>query len=45
MELWVTVCLIGVLAAVAFFLIYFIIAGMDMDSIKRVDKVPPKTFD
>ncbi|MBS4197487.1 hypothetical protein [Lederbergia citri] len=45
MDLWVTLCLFGVLASVAFFLIYFITAGMDMDSIKRVDKAPPNNFD
>ncbi|MBS4198320.1 hypothetical protein KHA93_01425 [Bacillus sp. FJAT-49732] len=45
MDLWVTLGLFGVLASIASFLIYFIIAGMDMDSIKRIDEVPPKTFD
>ncbi|MBS4179263.1 hypothetical protein [Lederbergia citrea] len=45
MDLWVTLCLVGVLGSIATFLAYFISTGLNFDDSHRVDKVPPNDFD
>lgn len=44
MDLMATLGLIGVLAAIAGFLVYFISLAMNFDDAKRIDKVPPNDF-
>lgn len=44
MDLMATLGLVGVLAAIAGFLVYFISLAMNFDDAKRIDKVPPNDF-
>lgn len=45
MDLWVTICLVGVLGSIAVFLCYFISGALDFDDAKRVDKARAGNFE
>lgn len=45
MQLWVTLCLTGVLAAIAGFLVYFIRTALDLDDARTIDPLPPDKKD
>ncbi|MBS4220334.1 hypothetical protein KHA96_18705 [Bacillus sp. FJAT-49711] len=41
MELLITLGLLGVIGSVSYFFMYSLRSAMDMDSITRIEKVPP----
>ncbi|GIN20793.1 hypothetical protein [Siminovitchia fordii] len=45
MQLWVTLGLTGVLAAIAGFLVYYIHTVLDYDDARTIDSLPPDKKD